>query len=504
MRPRVTYIDKTLLGYNAFMVAAGGAILLTIAIATFVFSQNVERQSRETIKADAGDRAAAALLTAVLDAETGQRGFLLTHNERYLEPFRSARERSVKTRAELQDITASLAPDLAPLMQEVGEAVDKKLTELDRTIVRADAGDFAGAVEIVKTGVGRTLMEDIRDSVARIRERLGALRNQHIENANEGAAALRRLTTLGALAIVLLTVLALTYSTYHARELNMARAGLTLANEQLEARVQERTRDLKRANDETQRYAHIISHDLRAPLINVTGFTGEIVSAIDTVRKYIDATLDASSYPEKKQVLAAVHEDAPEALRFIQVSLKRMDSLIAEILKLSRLGRVALTPEPIKTEELALECLSVIQRRLSEAGGEAIVVGQLPEIVSDRTALQQIFTNLLDNAVKFFDKSRAGRIAIRGRLERGAALFEIEDNGRGIKTSDLERIFEPFRRSGAQDTVGDGIGLAHVRALSRRLGGDIEARSDGASGSLFRFFVASDLRLFLKDRVNDD
>jgi signal transduction histidine kinase len=504
MRRRLRHIDKTLLGYNAFMVAAGGAILLTIAIATFVFSQNVEKQSLETIRADAGDRAATALLTAALDAETGQRGYLLTQDPRYLEPYHSARERSSRYSSELMAIAASVAPDISQEVKQVSLSVDEKLAELNRTVARADAGDFAGAVEIVKAGIGRSLMEDIRGGVEQVRARIGALRDRHIQRANDSAAALRRLTTLGAIAIVLLTVLALTYSTYHARELNAARAGLTLANEQLEARVQERTRDLKRANDETHRYAYIISHDLRAPLINVTGFTGEIVAALETARKYIDATLETSSYTEKTQVLAAVEEDAPEALRFIQLSLKRMDSLIAEILKLSRLGRVALTPEPIKTAALALECLSVIQRRLSEAGGEATIVGQLPEIVSDRTALQQIFTNLLDNAVKFFDKSRPGRIAIRGRLEGGAALFEIEDNGRGIKPSDLERVFEPFRRSGAQDTVGDGIGLAHVRTLARRLGGDIDARSDGASGSLFRFSVASDLRLHLKDRVNDD
>jgi signal transduction histidine kinase len=133
-----------------------------------------------------------------------------------------------------------------------------------------------------------------------------------------------------------------------------------------------------------------------------------------------------------------------------------------------------------------------------------MIVGKLPDIVTDRNALQQIFTNLLDNAVKYFDQSRPGRILIRGRLERRRALFEIEDNGRGVKTTDLERIFEPFRRSGVQDTVGEGIGLAHVRALLRRLGGDIDATSDGLSGSVFRFSLARDLRIHLKDHAQED
>ena len=493
-------LNRAFGGYNAFMVMAGGAILLTIAIATFVFSQDVERQSLETFRLGAGEQAAAGLLAAVLDAETGQRGYLLTHDARYLAPYRSARDRSMEFRGDLQAVATQLPPDIAPLLKQVDALVDKKLGELDKTVTRADAGDFAGAVEIVKTDFGRSLMDEIRETLGQLRERIGDLRDRRIQAVDGSAAALRRLTTLGAIAILVLTLLALRSSAYHTRELNLARAELTAANEQLEARVQERTRDLKRANDETHRYAYIISHDLRAPLINITGFTGEIVEAIATVRKFIEATKDTVAYPQKAEVMAAVEEDLPEALRFIHVSLARMDNLISEILKLSRLGRVALTPEEIKTDELALDCLALIQRRLIDAGGEAVIVGKLPDIVTDRNALQQIFTNLLDNAVKYFDKSRPGRILIRGRLQRRRALFEIEDNGRGVKPADLERIFEPFRRSGIQDTVGEGIGLAHVRALLRRLGGDIDATSDGFSGSVFRFSLARDLRNHLKDQ----
>ncbi len=493
-------LDRAFFGYSAFMVMAGGAILLTIAIATFAFSQDVERQSIETFQLGAGEQAAAGLLATVLDAETGQRGYLLTHDARYLAPYRSARERSLHFRGELQAMATTSAPDAAPLVKQANDLVDEKLAELDKTIARADAGDFTGAVEIVKTDFGRSLMNEIRDTLGQLRERIGDLRDQRIRAVDSSAAALRRLTTLGAIAILVLTLLALRSSAYHTRELNLARADLTIANEQLEARVQERTRELKRANDETHRYAYIISHDLRAPLINITGFTGEIVEAIATVRKFIDATPESAANPQKAEVLAAVDEDLPEALRFINISLARMDNLISQILKLSRLGRVALTPEPIKTDEVALECLAMIQRRLDEAGGEAVIAGTLPGLITDRNALQQIFTNLLDNAVKFFDKSRPGRIVIRGRLERRRALFEIEDNGRGVKPTDIERIFEPFRRSGAQNTVGDGIGLAHVRALVRRLGGDIDATSDGASGSVFRFSLARDLRTHLKDQ----
>ena len=389
------------------------------------------------------------------------------------------------------------SPDIR--FKTLSDLADEKFAEMDKTIARADAGDFDGALALVKSDLGRSLMEEIRANVDALRTYLGALREQDMANLNRSAVALRRLTALGASAIVLLTLLALTLSTRHGRELSVARHALTTANERLEARVQERTRELRRANDEVQRYAYIVSHDLRAPLINITGFTGEISQAAGVIAKYVEATKNTIPGPDMAQVTAAIDEDIPEALRFIRASLTRMDNLISEILKLSRMGRATLTPERINVAELALDCVAVVRRRLDEAGGEAALEGELPTVVSDRNALQQIFTNLLDNAVKFFDRSRPGRIAIRGRLERGRAYFEVADNGRGVKPGDLERIFELFRRSGVQDTAGDGIGLAHVRMLARKLGGDIDATSDGSSGTVFRFSVAGNLVAHLRE-----
>ena len=121
--------------------------------------------------------------------------------------------------------------------------------------------------------------------------------------------------------------------------------------------------------------------------------------------------------------------------------------------------------------------------------------------MSDRTALEQIFSNLLDNAAKYLVRGRPGRIAVRGKTKGGYAIFEIEDNGRGVAESDQERIFELFRRAGAQDRPGEGIGLAHTRALARRLGGDVKVSSDGVSGTTFRVIIARDLGALLRSDV---
>ena len=109
----------------------------------------------------------------------------------------------------------------------------------------------------------------------------------------------------------------------------------------------------------------------------------------------------------------------------------------------------------------------------------------LPDIVSDRLALEQIFSNLIDNALKYLKPGVPGDITVRGRTKLGFAIFEVADNGRGIDPKDHQRIFDLFRRAGTQDKPGQGIGLAHVRALVRRLGGTMSVASELHGGSTF-------------------
>ncbi len=96
------------------------------------------------------------------------------------------------------------------------------------------------------------------------------------------------------------------------------------------------------------------------------------------------------------------------------------------------------------------------------------------------------FSNLLENALKYLQPGRPGRIEVSGRRVGRAVLYEVVDNGRGIAARDLERVFELFRRAGDQTVPGEGIGLAHVRALVRRLGGRIDCVSVEGVGSTFR------------------
>ncbi|MEO5494206.1 MAG: ATP-binding protein [Sphingomonas sp.] len=110
----------------------------------------------------------------------------------------------------------------------------------------------------------------------------------------------------------------------------------------------------------------------------------------------------------------------------------------------------------------------------------------MPSLVSDRVAIEQILSNLVENAVKYLSPDRPGRIVMRAHAEGPHRIIEVADNGRGIAANDHDRVFDLFRRSGTQDQPGEGIGLAHVRALAHRLGGTIDLSSTLGDGSIFR------------------
>jgi signal transduction histidine kinase len=161
-----------------------------------------------------------------------------------------------------------------------------------------------------------------------------------------------------------------------------------------------------------------------------------------------------------------------------------MDRLIKAILKLSRDGRRVLTPESL---DMTAQLRAVAESLNHQAGevGASFEVETLPGIVSDRLALEQVFGNLLDNALKYLDPKRPGRIVVRGREDGPFVVYEIEDNGRGVAPRDHERIFELFRRAGTQDRPGEGLGLAFVKNAVRRLGGSIDLESELGKGSTF-------------------
>ena len=234
--------------------------------------------------------------------------------------------------------------------------------------------------------------------------------------------------------------------------------------------------ELRESNEEIQRYAYIVSHDLRAPLVNVMGFTSELEAVREELRTLL------RDHPQGKRI----DDDIGESLSFIQAAIIKMERLIAAILKLSREGRRRFTPEPLDMTALIRGIADAQRHQAGRLGAIVTVSETLPEIIADRLAVEQVFGNLIDNALKYLDPARAGTIEISAKPAPGNRIrFAVSDNGRGIAPQDHGRIFELFRRSGAQDRPGEGIGLASVKALVRTLGGRVEVFSQPGRGSTF-------------------
>jgi signal transduction histidine kinase len=386
-------------------------------------------------------------------------------------------------------------PAQADNLGKLSAAIHTRLDQFVREMDFVKDHNLAAATALVSEAAAGGTSATIRDVGAAMRaeeERLLAVRSI---NADRSQVLASSVTIAGSAMVIALAGVSIFLVRRTSRARDEAEAKLRNINVNLESTVDERTADLREANDEIQRFAYIVSHDLRSPLVNIMGFTSELEELRNNIFRRIAAlgnAVESAAVPvvpvdaepslegEDKQL----SEDFTEALGFIKSSIAKMDRLISAILNLTREGRREFDPVRIDMRELIEAIVTTLAHQAEEAKAE-IRVAPLPEIVSDRLALEQIFSNIIDNAIKYLKPGVPGRIAIRGRTKLGFAVFEISDNGRGIDAKDHQRIFDLFRRAGTQDKPGQGIGLAHVRALVRRLGGTMSVSSELGAGSTF-------------------
>jgi signal transduction histidine kinase len=484
---RAAFIRSTVL-----FLLGGIAFLLLIVGTSLWLTQRSEGYFADVVAARQVRSRAADLLSLMQDAETGQRGYLLTREQGFLEPYKVATSQ-FETRLSQLAQAVNQSPEYKPALDALSKTLRAKLAELRRTIELFDAGHGSEALALVREGSGQRLMDDSRTAFSALIGRSEADLNASMDAQRGSIGQLRWVTIVATLAILGLAGAGAWIISRYMRELVDARLEVVALNAGLEERVRQRTDALRKANDEIQRFAYIVTHDLRAPLVNIMGFTSELDATFKPVQRYISAgdTNDASL---REDASRAVEEDVPEALGFIRSSTRKMDALINAILKISREGSRVLKPERIELPALVDTIAAAVHHQASSDGGEIVTDVKLPFIVSDRLSLDQILGNLVDNAIKYRAPNRPVRVAIRARRQgRDLALIEVEDNGRGIAASDHERVFELFRRSGAQTTAGEGIGLAHVRTLVRNIGGDITLTSTLGVGTTFRIIVPLDL-----------
>lgn len=271
-----------------------------------------------------------------------------------------------------------------------------------------------------------------------------------------------------------------------------------LESERLQARFQSdlsrRADELARTNEtlhqqtqENEMFIYSVSHDLRAPLVNLQGFSKELTHACDDLRAAVRASsLEAA---ERERIERLIDEDIGEALRYLQSAVLRAAHIIDSLLRLSRVGRVEYRRQEVDVASVVRHVLDAMQASIRGCHAE-IVVDELPPVWGDPTALEQIFANLIGNAINYLDPDRPGRIEI-GALPappggvRSLRIFYVKDNGLGIPAGAMPRLFNAFQRLHGNIAAGEGIGLALVRRMVERHGGRVWAESTEGEGTTF-------------------
>ncbi len=246
--------------------------------------------------------------------------------------------------------------------------------------------------------------------------------------------------------------------------------------------IQRAAAELAEKNRELETIVFTASHDLRSPLVNVQGFGRQLERACDRLRAAA-ASAEGGKVPVT-ELAQPLETTIPQALRFINAGVNKIDHLLSGLLRFSRLGRVALNVGPLEMTALMNEIIAAMRFQLNEAKAD-IQVDPLPGCLGDSVHTSQVFANLIDNSIKYRDPGRPLRITVSGRVKEGQAIYSVADNGIGIAPEYHGKVFEIFHRLNPDAPGGEGLGLTIAQRVLERQRGKIWVESREGSGSTF-------------------
>ena len=259
--------------------------------------------------------------------------------------------------------------------------------------------------------------------------------------------------------------------------------------ESLEKRGVELTiinRELSQKSDENEMFVYSVSHDLRSPLVNLLGFSKELGLAMNELKSvFVEGNVPAETRAQAQEIL---DHGMAEPIHFIQTAVTRLSAIIDALLRLSRAGRVEYQRTQVDVHATVVRVVDAIQSTMTEKGAKITIAPGFPEVWADPTAVEQIFANLISNALNYLDPKRPGVVDVSPAPEQpseGLVTFCVRDNGLGIPEAYLAKIFAIFQRVHGNIAKGEGIGLALVRRMVERHGGRIWVESVDGEGSAF-------------------
>ena len=477
----MTFKSKTIAGFGAAL-----AILIFVGTLSFLSMVQSVEDRRWVTHTHLVLEKLDGLLSDLLDAETGQRGYIITGEESYLGPYNDCLAHAQQNFKALLELTAD-NPNQQRTLDRLKPLIAAKLAELqDRVNTRKQRGLAAGAAA-VREGSGKQHMDYIRALMAEMKQeeaRLLVRRSEELDRSSRRTSAM--IVTGNALAFFLLFLGGLVINQEMGRR-RRAEDEVRQLNADLEQRVAERTADLaeraeelKRSNVELQQFAYVASHDLQEPLRMVASFT----------------QLLAKRYNNK------LDDDARDFINYAVDGATRMQTLIRDLLAYSRVGTQGKAFAPTRCDEVVDRVLDSLKLAIKESRA-AITRGPLPTVQADAMQLSQLFQNLLTNAIKFRDE-KPPRVHISAERNGSSWKISVRDKGIGFSPEHAERIFVIFQRLHTKSEYpGTGIGLAICKKIVERHGGRISVESAPGEGSTFSFTIPAGERRKLEEREHN-
>lgn len=247
--------------------------------------------------------------------------------------------------------------------------------------------------------------------------------------------------------------------------------------------IQQVQESISEKNKELENYLYVASHDLRSPLVNIQGFGQRLQKQIDAIGATLSqCSADEECHRSMKQIL---NDDIPQTLSFVFSNVAKMDNLINGLLQISRTGRIKMNIAKVDMNALFASILAANNFQIAEFSAK-VEIEDLTECYGDSNQLNQLFSNIITNAVKYHDPARQLVISISSRIQYNKVIYRIADTGIGIDQRHLKRIWDVFFRvDSASAVTGEGLGLSIAKRIADKHKGRIWADSEIGKGTVF-------------------
>jgi signal transduction histidine kinase len=452
------------MSFRARLVPACGLALLVLLSIGLVCYRSVVRGEEdqqwvehthfvlEKLNALQNDQSAAGI---------GVRGYLQTKQPAYLQEYRDAAQQTSDDLAALRQATAdnavqrSTLDKLTPLVNARIEQWSSRLKLFQQTGQQQQTPSPTGQAS------NRKVIEDTQILVDALRQEEQRLLAQRLEVAAKASRVLKSVIVFGN-AFALLLLVAATVIVYH--EIRQ--------RAEAEALAKLRLNELEASNKELEAFSYSVSHDLRAPLRSIDGFSHIVIEEFGEM----------------------LGEEGRSHLQRVRAAAQQMAELIDDLINLSRLSRTEMRDEQINLSEMANSVVETLRESDPERAAEISVAPGL-ETHGDSRLIRTLMENLIGNSWKFAARQQLTRIEVGKTGNNGSSVFFVRDNGAGFNPAHTARLFGAFQRLHRNDEFpGTGIGLASVQRVVQRHGGKIWAESQVNQGATFYFTLWNELR----------